>query len=100
MRPLEDRSPEPDIYRDRFERCFDEHYVKIFAFAARRVPGRESAEDVVADTFAIAWRRRDLIPSPGLPWLYATAANVMANQSRSSGRRHSLDLRLAHEASV
>ena len=95
MRPLEDRSPEPDIYRDRFERCFDEHYLRIFAFAARRVSGRESAEDVVADTFAIAWRRRDRIPEEALPWLYAIAANVIANQYRSSHRRHNLDERLA-----
>jgi RNA polymerase sigma-70 factor (ECF subfamily) len=100
MRPLEDRSPEPDIYRGRFERCFDEHYVRIFGFAARRVSGRESAEDVVADTFAIAWRRRDRIPEEALPWLYAIAANVIANQYRSSHRRHNLDERLAREASV
>jgi RNA polymerase sigma-70 factor (ECF subfamily) len=100
MRPLEDRSPEPDIYRDRFERCFDQHYLRIFAFAARRVPGRESAEDVVADTFAIAWRRRDRIPEETLPWLYAIAGNVIANQYRSSHRRHNLDERLAREASV
>jgi RNA polymerase sigma-70 factor, ECF subfamily len=100
MRPLEDRSPEPDMYRGRFERCFDEHYVRIFAFAARRVSGRESAEDVVADTFAIAWRRRDRIPEEALPWLYAIAANVIANQYRSSHRRHNLGERLAREASV
>jgi RNA polymerase sigma-70 factor (ECF subfamily) len=101
MRPPEDRShEEPDIYRGRFERCFDEHYVRIFAFAARRVSGRESAEDVVADTFAIAWRRRDRIPEEALPWLYAIAANVIANQYRSSHRRHNLGERLAREASV
>jgi RNA polymerase sigma-70 factor, ECF subfamily len=100
MRPLEDRSSEPDIYRDRFERCFDQHYVRIFAFAARRVSGREGAEDVVADTFAIAWRRRDRIPEEPLPWLYAIAANVIANQYRSSHRRHNLDERLARGASV
>jgi RNA polymerase sigma factor (sigma-70 family) len=101
MPPQEDRSrPEPDIYRGRFERCFDEHYVRIFAFAARRVSGRESAEDVVADTFAIAWRRRDRIPEEALPWLYAIAANVIANQYRSTHRRHNLDERLAGEASI
>ena len=65
-----------DIYRGRFESCFDQHYLQIFAFAVRRVPGRESAEDIVADTFAIAWRRRDRIPVSALPWLYAIAANV------------------------
>lgn len=101
MLTLEDQiHPDEDIYRERFERCFDEHYLQIFAFAVRRVPGRESAEDVVADTFAIAWRRRDRIPSPALPWLYAIASNAIANQHRSTGRRQNLDLRLAQEASV
>lgn len=92
--------PDEDIYRERFETCFDRHYLEIFAFAVRRIRGRESAEDVVADTFAIAWRRRDRIPAPALPWLYAIAANLIANQHRSAGRRHNLDLRLAREASV
>jgi RNA polymerase sigma factor (sigma-70 family) len=102
MRPLEDPTQaEPDIYRGRFERCFDAHYVRIFAFAARRVAGRESAEDAVADTFAVAWRRRDRIPDgdEALPWLYAIAANVIANQYRSSSRRQSLGETLAREAS-
>jgi RNA polymerase sigma-70 factor, ECF subfamily len=87
-----------DIYRGRFEDCFDRHYLQIFAFAVRRVRGRESAEEIVADTFAVAWRRRDLIPDPALPWLFAIAANVIANQHRSAGRRRGLDLRLAQEA--
>ncbi len=52
---------------------------------------------MVADTFAVAWRRRDRIPDPALPWLYAIAAHVIANQYRSSQRRRDLDLRLAHE---
>jgi RNA polymerase sigma-70 factor, ECF subfamily len=99
MRPPEDRSQaEPDIYRARFERCFDQHYVRIFAFAARRVAGRDGAEDAVADTFAIAWRRRDMIPAEPLPWLYAIAANVIANQYRSTRRRRDLEVRLADEA--
>ena len=99
-------SPQPqapaadDIYRERFERCFDQHYVRIFAFAMRRVRGREAAEEVVADTFAVAWRRRDSIPSPALPWLYGVASNLIANQYRSADRRRSLDLRLAQEAST
>jgi RNA polymerase sigma-70 factor, ECF subfamily len=87
----------PDIYRDRFERCFRDHHAQILAFSVRRVSGREFAEDVVADTFAVAWRRRDRIPDPALPWLYAVASHVIANQYRSTRRRHNLDLRLAHE---
>lgn len=86
-----------DIYRARFERCFRDHYPQVLAFSMRRVSGREVAEDVVAETFAVAWRRRDHIPDPALPWLYAIAGHVIANQYRSTRRRHNLDIRLAHE---
>lgn len=89
-----------DIYRHRFERCFGDHYAQVLAFSMRRVSGREIAEDVVADTFAVAWRRRDRIPDPALPWLYAIAAHVIANQYRSARRRHSLAMRLAHETGI
>lgn len=98
MLPVDDPpAATTDIYRDRFERCFRDHYAQVLAFSMRRVSGREFAEDAVADTFAVAWRRRDRIPDPALPWLYAIAGNVIANQSRSARRRHKLDKRLAQE---
>jgi RNA polymerase sigma-70 factor (ECF subfamily) len=99
MLPVDD-TPETarDIYRDRFEGCFRDHYAQLLAFTMRRVSGREIVEDVVADTFAVAWRRRDCIPEGSLPWLYGIAANVIAEQYRSTRRGHDLGLRLAHEA--
>jgi RNA polymerase sigma-70 factor (ECF subfamily) len=99
MLPVDD-SPEqpPDIHRARFESCFREHYARLLAFTMRRVSGREVAEEVVADIYAVAWRRRDRIPDSPLPWLYAIAANVIADQYRSTRRRHDLDRRLVHEA--
>jgi len=98
MLPVDDPpSAVPDIYRGRFERCFRDNYAQLFAFSRRRISAREIAEDVVADTFAVAWRRRDGIPDPALPWLYAIAAHVIANQYRSTRRRHDLDMRLAQE---
>lgn len=96
--PVHQAPVDDDIYRERFERCFDAHYARIFAFVLRRVPGHDSAEDIVAETFAIVWRRRDRIPDPALPWLYGIAANVIANQRRASARRENLDRRLAREA--
>jgi RNA polymerase sigma-70 factor (ECF subfamily) len=100
--PSVDDSPEraQDIYRGRFESCFREHHARLLAFTLRRVSGREAAEEVVADTFAVAWRRRDRIPEGPLPWLYAIAANVIADQYRGARRRQDLGLRLAHEARV
>lgn len=99
MSPSDDRpAASPGRDRERFERCFREHYADVLAFALRRVSGREAAEDMVAETFAVAWRRRDRIPDPALPWLYAVALRVIANQYRSGRRRRDLDARLAHEA--
>jgi RNA polymerase sigma-70 factor, ECF subfamily len=97
---LADDSPEweQDVFRGRFERCFREHHARLLAFAMRRVAGREVADEVVADTFAVAWRRRDRIPEAPLPWLYAIAANLIAEQYRRARRSRDLGARLAHEA--
>jgi RNA polymerase sigma factor (sigma-70 family) len=95
--PLVD-SGGPSLERTRFERCFRDHYANVLAFSMRRISGRETAEDAVAETFAVAWRRRERIPDPALPWLYAIALRVIANQYRSSRRRRNLDARLTHEA--
>src|SRR4030067_817374 len=48
------------------------HSGPVFAYAARRV-GREHAEDVVADTFMVAWRHREQRPDPDPPWLPGVA---------------------------
>jgi RNA polymerase sigma factor (sigma-70 family) len=53
---------------------------------ARRHTNRDDAEDVVAETFHVAWRRRDVVPDEALPWLLGVAHNVMRSQWRSARR--------------
>lgn len=89
-----------DLERERFERCFRDHYTDVLAFSMRRLAERSAAEDATSEVFAVAWRRRDRIPHPALPWLYAVALRVVANHYRSSRRRRNLDQRLASEAGV
>lgn len=75
--------------RQRFEHLFTLSYQPLTAYARRRVADPADADDVVAETFAVAWRRLDQVQpdrSP-LPWLYTIAANVIRNQRRSRGRR-------------
>jgi RNA polymerase sigma factor (sigma-70 family) len=81
----------------RFEAAFDQHHRAVLAFALRRTPNEADAEDAVADTFAVAWRRVDRLPKPetALPWLLATARRVLANQHRGTGRRFRLGLKLS-----
>jgi RNA polymerase sigma factor (sigma-70 family) len=76
----------------RFERVFAEHGRNVFAYAARRAPDR--ADDVVAETFAVAWRRFDEIPADVEPWLYGVARRVLAGQWRAQSRQSALVSRL------
>jgi RNA polymerase sigma-70 factor (ECF subfamily) len=89
-----------DDDRLRFEACFRDHYADILAFAIRRERDRQAAEDAASETFAVAWRRRSLIPERPVPWLYAIAVRVLANQRRSGHRRRRLEERLAQEEPI
>lgn len=80
----------------RFEAAFKDHHRAVLAYALRRVLIEADAEDAVAETFAVAWRRVDRLPGSeaALPWLLAIARRVLANQHRGLGRRLRLGLRL------
>jgi RNA polymerase sigma-70 factor (ECF subfamily) len=80
--------------RERFERMFRSHYADVVRYAVRRV-GQDAAQEVVAETFLVAWRRLDDVPEHALPWLYATARRVVANELRRRHRAERLDDRVA-----
>src|SRR5919198_2216379 len=79
----------------RFDAAFEAHYAKVLAFAMRRMEGRQAAEDVAGETFAVAWRRKEAIPDVPLPWLYGIAVRVIANERRASTRRRQRERRYA-----
>jgi RNA polymerase sigma-70 factor (ECF subfamily) len=76
-----------------FEALFAAHYSDVFGYVVRRAP-IASAEDVLAETFLVAWRRADRVPDDALPWLLAVARHVLANQRRGDRRRGALISRL------
>jgi len=63
------------------------------AFALRRVPPND-AEDVVAETFLVAWRRLESLPAEPLPWLLGIARKVIATRRRGNRRVSNLNNRL------
>jgi RNA polymerase sigma-70 factor (ECF subfamily) len=77
-----------------WEALYEAHADRVLAFALRRVP-RDDAQDVVAETFLIAWRRADVMPTNALPWLFGIARNVISNYRRASLRKLSLISKLA-----
>ena len=78
---------------ERFERLYTTHYASVLAYALRRAP-RTEADDVVAETFAVAWRRLGDVPDDARPWLYEVARRVLANRRRAEARRMALVDRL------
>lgn len=80
----------------RFEVLFREHAGAVLAYAIRR-SDRDTAQEVFAETFAVAWRRIEVIPDPPLPWLLGVARKVLANDRRSRSRAEALAIRLVRE---
>jgi RNA polymerase sigma-70 factor (ECF subfamily) len=84
----------------RFRRLFDEHHPLVLRYAVRRCASASAAEDAAAEVFLVAWRRLDEVPADSLPWLYATARGVIANQRRGARRQEALVSRVHWEASL
>lgn len=87
--------------RRAFEALYAAHADAVLRYARRRTGSDVDADDVVAETFAVAWRRsRDVPEGRELPWLYGVARRVLANQRRSHERRDRLRIRLESEPAV
>jgi len=80
-----------------FEAAFREHFGPVYWFIARRA-GTALAEDLAAEAFATAYRRRaSYEPSRGSlrSWLYGIAVNVVRGHWRAEQQLLELDARLA-----
>ncbi len=80
----------------RFDQIWQDHAPAVVRYARRHVLPDE-VEDVVAETFVVAWRRLDEVPPFGLPWLLGVARNVSANVRRSRRRQEALSERVASD---
>jgi RNA polymerase sigma-70 factor (ECF subfamily) len=78
-----------DAATARFEGLFRDHHVAVVAYVRRRAP-QEAVDDIVGETFLVAWRRLGCVPAEELPWLLAVARNVLATQRRGAVRRRAL----------
>jgi RNA polymerase sigma-70 factor (ECF subfamily) len=71
----------------------------MLGYALRRCDP-DTAQDVVADTFLVCWRRIDHVPADARPWLFGVARKVIANRRRGAARTQSLRARAADTAIV
>lgn len=66
-----------------FATVYTQHLPAVSRYLARRVE-RDAVEDLAADVFAVAWRKREAVTAgEELPWLYRIAANLVANHRRA-----------------
>ena len=86
-----------ELAQIRFGQLYRDQGRAILAYALRRVEDPEDAADVVAETFLVAWRRLDEVPSDAEArlWLFGVARRVIANRRRAERRRTRLGERLA-----
>ncbi|MFD2766340.1 RNA polymerase sigma factor [Micromonospora eburnea] len=77
----------------RFTAIYDAHHAQVYAYAVSRV-GRQLADDVVSDTFLVAWRKLPTVPASPLPWLLGVARNVLRERYRDEVRQASLTAEL------
>lgn len=69
-----------------FDEVFEAELAPLHRYLARRL-GDAAADDLAAETFAVAFRRwADLDARPVRPWLYGIAANLVRHHWRKEQR--------------
>ncbi|GAA2117500.1 RNA polymerase sigma factor [Actinomadura alba] len=73
---------------ERFAALFDRHASEMHRYVTRRL-GVSTADDVVAETFLLAFRGRkryDVTRADARPWLYGIASNLIGKHRRAEKR--------------
>ena len=79
-----------------FRIIYDDSYDDLWRYCLRRCATATHAEDVLGETFAVAWRRFDELPDPPAtrPYLFGIARNLIRDHHRRAGRDDRLTARL------
>lgn len=75
---------------DRFATIYDGYFGEVYRYVAGRL-GRDVADDLAAETFLVAFRKRDRFdPTRGSvrPWLYGIATTLVGQHRREETRRY------------
>lgn len=78
----------------RYEAMYRLAYPVVLRYCQRRLPA-DTARDVAADVFLVAWRRFDTVPDLALPWLLRTASLTVRGDGRRSDRAARLAAKVA-----
>ncbi|WP_278235563.1 sigma-70 family RNA polymerase sigma factor [Isoptericola sp. AK164] len=87
------RVPPDDAAAARLAAVWDDHAVRVQAYLLRHTDP-DTAQDLLSETFLVAWRRLEDVPDDALPWLLVVARNLRRNALRAQVRRRELDAEL------
>lgn len=93
-------APSDPVHRLRvahFREMYDANYDDLWRYCLRRSESPAIAEEVLSDTFAVAWQKLDAAPrgDDSRPWLFGIARNHL----RNSWRKRRTGLRLVERLS-
>jgi RNA polymerase sigma-70 factor (ECF subfamily) len=86
-----------------FAELFERHAKAIWNYAYRLTASWAAADDLLAEVFLVAWRRRGevrLVRDSALPWLYTVANNICRDERRRKRRFLRAAPRLAEQDST
>lgn len=79
--------------RDLFEQVAPRLVEPLRRYLARRTDPA-TAEDVLAETLLVCWRRAEDLPEEPLPWVYGVARNCLRNAERAARRQERVAARI------
>ena len=82
-----------DDAEKRFTALYDRWYPRVLAYALTHTQPHV-AEDIVSETFIVAWRRLATVPEPALPWLLGVARNIRLKHHEGQRRQDALVARV------
>lgn len=85
-----------------FSELYRRSHVDVLAFLLRRCASPEDAADCLAETYLVAWQKRDQMPTGAetRPWLFGVARNVMRRGNELHGHTAAATSALAAELRV
>ena len=97
-----ERRHDDEESRVRFAELYREYYPKVLGYARRRTSSPAAAEDIVASTFMVAWRRIDTYLGADAPlaWLYGVAYRTLLSHYRGERARLRLTAKVSNEFPV
>ncbi len=78
--------------RSQFNQCVEQYADRLFRFAFASLRNREQAEDVVQESFARVWERRETVDfAKAKSYLFTTAHHAMVDEVRQRQRTSDIE---------